>query len=1476
MKKTFKTLLVMLFALCMLMTVAQASDVVMTVNGTEYTYHSTGWSAAVKLAESGTETTVKLFADWIADAEKGFVCPDGGTKDGALYVGDGEFTLDLNGFTIDRNSPEDAVSSSVLYVENCTFTLDDTSAAMIGKITGGFAQNGGGIYAEDANLKIRGGNITKNKAQSGGGVFTLDTDSEMNGGRITDNEAVSGGGIYVYYHTFTMNGGFITRNVSTTSGGGVTIAAGTFNMGHFIMNDGHIEENYTSGNGGAICLDIHTEFKMKGGIIRNNTAFKNGGAVHTIYRFNDEFDITSNLDIEGGYIVGNVAQTGNGGGVYWNQSESLYLANCTITGNSAPKGYGGGVYFTELASYLIVGGTVNVTGNTALTDRSDNTSNFFDHSDEDLHIQDCDVKLNTDSKIGISIGSIDVASKYILTENSSYVGVNSEFTSEMANCFFSDDPKYILVKEPDDDHYDLYIDENPNPSITGAPLFTVEVNGEATKDFYDRKDGWAYVLEKSKTSDVKLKLLADWVAGGGYFSYYETGTEEGALCIPDTCTHNITIDLNGYSIDRNLNVATSHGRVIYMDTYGSLTLIDSSEEKTGKITGGYTKNINIYTFGIGGGIYVDYGTLYLKGVSITGNRAEYGAGIYCDDQDDAIVYIQDGTKIYGNTASVSGGGIYMNNGYLYLEDGEITDNNAANGAGIYWDSDNNAYLVGGKIHGNNASDKGDGVYVSNRGYIFLGGDVQITDNNEENLYLYGGYSNISNAKGQDGAPNKPLTGNARIGVSSTRADEEISADNSMFAEGDFRFFYSDDDRYFIRSVYDANGGNHAHKLYINTWGHADARYPRVKTVSVKDSNLLTEAVLDYDTQTITLVAHNTRRNFFERVTLDELIECTYDKDTYYLYETDYMRDLRNPQEYKIMSDNGTYVMCIVKVVPEGGAWADIQESTDSPYKMTVAHGASFKGFNDFGEGWTYAVSQNKPVTVTLFEDWIAPNGNFNYSKGTEDGYFYLDDDAMDITINLNGNTISRDLKSAVSDGYLFLIEGGAKLTITDNSATGNGKITGGYNDGDGGAFYVDYGKLYINGGEIVGNKATNGGAIYSTNEDDSFVYINGGKIHGNTATEEGGAIFMYNGYLYVDGGEISGNTAKHGGGIYWESRDKLCLTGGVIKDNRAEEGAGVYATDWGDMYIGGTIMVINNYKSTTMMSNFYISDTDAYLNNAAGQSEVPNKPLTTGASVYISAVSENFCFSDSNSKFDANSVNYLYPDSTPYRIRSVYNANGGNHTYKLYYDNYINSGNTLPAVNSIEVVNSCVSTLVFNNYNDYATLYIDIKHRDDGSLKNIALSELITATFKHEGTQLVGFNEKRDFTQSQEYTLLASDGTYVIFTIYVEWECAHSSDEEGDGVCDDCGKYITNKFAINRYEKDLLCAVVIVPEAGTYTVMFVDYEGGKLNNIDIVECTLNTGFNAVYQQIRIFKLDKGDKIMLMSGFKPLCKELVVE
>ena len=936
MKKLWTLFLTLVFvvgliSLAMITTAYAERGIAMTVNGTEYTDHGTGWSAAVKLAKGGTEVTVKLFADWIADAEKGFVCPDGGTKDGALYVGGGEFALDLNGYTLDRNAPKDKFYSSVLYIEDCNFTLDDTSYTQTGTITGGYAQCGGGIYAEDCELTINGGNISKNKAEDGGGVYTYDAEGFMNGGSITDNEAVDGGGgIHMYDENildinedvFNMNGGVIARNRAGHNGGAVYVYGG------LVINKGIIEENYAGNEGGGIYIARASNLEMYGGIIRNNTSLYHGGGIACHVSSRGKPPQYAYLAIDCGSIIGNVSLTGNGGGIYWNEAANLYLTDCTITGKSAPKGYGGGVYFPKACSKACFAGTVIVTGNTALTDRPDNVSNFFAESEDELEIYQGTGSLqnfgnlNSNSKIGLSFGVVDLSEKKQLTFETFTHDV--DLTSQMADCFFSDDTRYLVTKEQHGDHYDIYLAKNPDHTFTCAPLFTVKTADEGKKDFFDQTEGWAYVLEKSKTVDVKLTLLSDWVGGGGYFSYYETGIREGAIYIPDSCIKNITIDLNGFSIDRNLKETVEDGNVIYMDTYGSLTIIDSSEGKTGKITGGNVGTSEIDTYGKGGGIFVDYGTLYLKGGAVTGNFAERGAGIYCDDLDDAKVYIQDDTKIYDNTASVSGGGIYVYNGYLYVEGGEISGNTAVDGAGVYWASRNVGCFTGGIITNNTATENGGGIYGTDWGSMYFGGKVVISGNKgagntQNNLYLSENDVYVNHAAGQsDKIPNVPLADGASIGISKSPTDDTvlISGSDSRFESNNFGYFFGDNSSYFVRAVFDEWGEKNTHKLYYNKWGYKDAVYPKIKTVQPRENNgLISEASIDSDKQIITLKAISPDKSLFKSVVVESLVSFTTsnDNDVYWRF-CDVAFDLSKPMEYKVVSKStGTYVHCRVVV-----------------------------------------------------------------------------------------------------------------------------------------------------------------------------------------------------------------------------------------------------------------------------------------------------------------------------------------------------------------------------------------------------------------------------------------------------------------------------------------------------------------------------------------------------------------------------------
>ena len=126
-------------------------------------------------------------------------------------------TLDLNGHVLKMTG-----DGSVLKVSGrATLTIQDSSAAKSGTITGGNAEDGdgGGVCVEAyATLEMTGGCITGCRAEDGGGVY-IDNNAtlKMTGGCITDCHASYGGGIYSYGNLYM--GGTAKIEKCTSNGG---------------------------------------------------------------------------------------------------------------------------------------------------------------------------------------------------------------------------------------------------------------------------------------------------------------------------------------------------------------------------------------------------------------------------------------------------------------------------------------------------------------------------------------------------------------------------------------------------------------------------------------------------------------------------------------------------------------------------------------------------------------------------------------------------------------------------------------------------------------------------------------------------------------------------------------------------------------------------------------------------------------------------------------------------------------------------------------------------------------------------------------------------------------------------------------------------------------------------------------------------------------------------------------------------------
>lgn len=264
----------------------------------------------------------------------------------------------------------------------------------------------------------------------------------------------------------------------------------------------------------------------------------------------------------------------------------------------------------------------------------------------------------------------------------------------------------------------------------------------------------------AKPSDVKIVL------DGCTFNYNKVGTNGGALWIEGN------LELQGDPTMISHNYAGRNGGGLYIPTYGGFLITERTDRKynlnskliiTDNECAGYGggisfdfKNENLpnnstVTANIdgviirnnkaglgGGGIYFrnvtsatkNYTfTINLNSGTISDNESPLGAGLYVESID--VENAAGSTSICDLTGNLAknGGGIYIKNGKLSLNEISITNNTSTNnGGGIYIEGGTFA-ITSGTISENTASRYGGGVYSSHSGaeYIYshlLGGTIK--------------------------------------------------------------------------------------------------------------------------------------------------------------------------------------------------------------------------------------------------------------------------------------------------------------------------------------------------------------------------------------------------------------------------------------------------------------------------------------------------------------------------------------------------------------------------------------------------------------------------------------------------------------------------------------------------------------------------------------------------------------------------------
>lgn len=625
-----------------------------------------GWDGSTPAKFSSEESLVDVYSD-------------GGEAKLQTHWGHlQEMMSQNNDITLDRNyQPHSEDVGGLVVPTGKTVTLNLNNRTINRNVGNTAISNGyvikvesGGRLTISGTGTIRGGNNSGN-----GGCILNEGTLELQSGTITYNSAVNGGGIY-NLGELTISGGNITYNTVSTGHGGGIYHAGT----SLTISNGNVQSNTASaGNGGGIYND-GAGLTVSDGNISGNTANANGGGIYN--------NTGKSMTINGGAIQSNITSAGgNGGGVY--NYGTLTISGGSITGN----GYSSNTVYVAKGGGIYNCGTLNISGGTIQTNKA------------------------TASGGGIYQGeTINMSGSPTVTNNT---------VSNAANNVYLPSGKIININT------DL---TTANVGITMEDIYGVFTSGLTShagnyEDF--SADASGYVWLKQTTTGTEAQLISYWAHVQELID--QAGTTETTISLEnktyeaqstvaytDTYLHiasgqNITLDLKGRTLNRNLSSLISEGCVIFNE--GTLTIKNTTG--TGCIQGGNNDNTGTTK---GGGI-CNTGTLTIESGIIRNNASVDGGGIY----NTGIMTISGGT-IQNNTATVHGGGIYHNNttagSFNVQGTPSITNNTVSSAANnVYLETDNIITITGSLTNtsGTTTQKANIGISYATSPYVFTSG-----------------------------------------------------------------------------------------------------------------------------------------------------------------------------------------------------------------------------------------------------------------------------------------------------------------------------------------------------------------------------------------------------------------------------------------------------------------------------------------------------------------------------------------------------------------------------------------------------------------------------------------------------------------------------------------------------------------------------------------------------------------------------------
>lgn len=675
-------------------------------------------------------------------------------KGGGVYVQYGTFTM--NGGTISANS---AISGGgVFATANSTFEM--TSNAII--TLNNASRYGGGIYADNVDITIKGGTIFSNTAsRDGGGIYASGSTSTItiSGGEISSNKA---------------EGDAITSTTTNFGYGG-----GIYSDGEIEMSGGTITNNTVSsvlnyGYGGGIYISSTGTFDMTAGEISSNTASRRGGGIFAI----------GDIDISGGKISNNkvefYASTGYGGGIY--STGDIDISGGEISGNmvaymggstsSYIYGYGGGIYST--GEIVMSSGTIS--GNKILSAVvGDDSKTIYSHGG------------------GIySSGNIKLTGGTISKNEVSYSGSMNSF-SYGGGVYFIDNTsasnKFLMTSATATDGTTTYVTITGNSAASGGGIYllgTLDIeSGTISENTASRYGGGIYVNDNNSGTGVltiKDATINNNTAsqyGGGVYNVGTITLTTGEITLNEVGDETVTSSYGGgiYNTGTlNIDGGEISKNVIHDKNSGRGAGVYNTDSGTIKMTGGsiFENNAHEGTSDSGGGVY-SMGDMTMSGGKIYNNSAYTGGGLSVME---GSTFTMSGGKIYENTAD-DGAGMYVNATVEISNESEISGNIAEkSGGGIYVLGSGVVSLSDSALVENNkATTSGGGVYIA-QGTLTMSDDSAISENESalaSGVYISSRLSSLTMTGGE-------ITGN--IGTADSVTSAGVYSEGSIYLSGD--------------------------------------------------------------------------------------------------------------------------------------------------------------------------------------------------------------------------------------------------------------------------------------------------------------------------------------------------------------------------------------------------------------------------------------------------------------------------------------------------------------------------------------------------------------------------------------------------------------------------------------------------------------------------------------------------------------------